>query len=265
MALTFCSFASGSSGNCYLVKSESTAILVDSGISGRRIFQCLKNTNTDPDSVTAMLITHEHHDHIMSLQTINKRIPKIRVYASGGTWRHINSLVDENKQEVFETGKSFFINDIEIKPFLLSHDAAEPVGFAFRSGEKQLCILTDTGCIDERIYREIEDADLLVLEANHDVEMLRMGRRYPFFLKQRILGAHGHLSNVDAAETICRLLSGKKKERHVLLAHLSRENNFPEMAYLTVKNRLAEKDFYIGAGFLLSIIARDEMSLVYTL
>ena len=264
MALTFCSFSSGSSGNCYLVRSDNAALLVDSGISGRKIFQSLKHAKTEPDELTALLITHEHYDHIKSLRTINRRIPKIVTYANNGTWRSIESLVDENKRAVFETGKSFVIKDIEIKPFPLSHDAAEPVGFSFRSEGKQISILTDTGFINENIYEEIRDADLLVLEANHDIEMLKMGK-YPFFLKQRILGKHGHLSNADAAFAICRLLSEKKKERRVLLAHLSKENNFPEMAYITIKNLLAEKDFYIDKNVFVNIIAREEMSAVYTL
>lgn len=264
MALTFCSLASGSSGNCYLVKSEKAAILVDAGISGSRIFQCLKHIQTEPSEINALLITHEHQDHVRSLQTVNRRIKAIRTYANSKTWKFIDSLVDESKRAVFETGKKFFINDIEVMPFLLSHDAAEPVGYSFYLDGKQISILTDSGCVNEDIYDEIKDADLLILEANHDVEMLRMGR-YPFFLKQRILGSKGHLSNVDAANAVNRILSEKKKERRVLLAHLSQENNFPEMAYLTVKNLLGEKALNIGKSVHIDIISRDEMSEVYTL
>ena len=263
MALTFCSFSSGSSGNCYLVKSDSAAILIDSGISVRKIFESLIQAETDPCRLNAVLITHEHSDHIKSLKAINRRVPQIRTYANKGTWKYIESLVGEEQRAVFETGMPFFINDIEIRSFPLSHDAEEPVGFSFRSGGKQISVLTDTGCLSQDIYEEIKDADLLILEANHDVEMLKIGR-YPLFLKQRILGEKGHLSNVDAAGAILALLSEKKKFRHILLAHLSRENNFPEMAYQTVKNLLEEKDFYIGANVLLNIITRDEMSAIYT-
>lgn len=263
MALTFCSFSSGSNGNCYLVKSDAAAILIDAGISGRRILESLKSAGTDPCDLNALLITHEHTDHVRSLRAVNRKIPHIRTYANSGTWRYIENLVDERQRAVFETGGAFTINDIEVRSFRLSHDAAEPVGFSFRGGGKQISILTDTGSLSGDVYNEIGDADLLVLEANHDVEMLKIGR-YPLFLKQRILGERGHLSNVDAADALCRLLSEKDKPRHVLLAHLSRENNFPEMAYQTVKNLLEESNHYIGESLRVSIIKRDEMSAVYT-
>lgn len=263
MALTFCSFSSGSSGNCYLVKSEAATILIDAGISWRKISESLKLAETDPNDLDAILITHEHSDHIRSLRTINRRLPQIRTYANGGTWKCMENLVHEEQRAVFETGAAFLISDIEVTPFLLSHDAEEPVGFSFRGGGKQISILTDTGVLNGDIFDEIREADLLVLEANHDTEMLKIGR-YPMFLKQRILGEKGHLSNVDAAAAICRLLSDKRKFRHVLLAHLSRENNFPEMAYQTVKNLLEESDYYIGENLKVNIIKRDEMSAVYT-
>ena len=263
MALTFCSFSSGSSGNCYLVKSGETALLVDAGISGRRIIESLRESGTDPCDLDAVLITHEHSDHVRSLKTITKKLPGICAYANGGTWQSIGILVEDARRAVFETGKEFFINDVRIRPFPLSHDAAEPVGFSFYAEGKQISILTDTGCIEKEILDEIIEADLLVLEANHDVEMLRVGR-YPWFLKQRILGEKGHLSNVDAADAICKILSEKEKYRHVLLAHLSRENNFPEMAYQTIKNLLEEKNYYIDTNICLNIIARDEMSALYT-
>ena len=263
MALTFCSFSSGSSGNCYLVKSEKAAVLVDAGISGRRILEALKSTETNPNDLNAVLITHEHSDHIRSIKTLTKRIPHINAYANGGTWKYMENSVSESQRAVFETGGDFFIEDIKIRSFPLSHDAEEPVGFSFFSGDKQISILTDTGFIDNALHDEIKGADLLVLEANHDVEMLKMGR-YPWFLKQRILGNKGHLSNVDAAAAVCRLVADNKKTRHILLAHLSRENNFPEMAYQTIKNLLEEKDYYINTHVRLNIIARDEMSALYT-
>jgi phosphoribosyl 1,2-cyclic phosphodiesterase len=191
-------------------------------------------------------------------------MPQIRTYANNGTWKSIKPLVEEKQRVVFQTGENFFINDIRVNSFLLSHDAEEPVGFSFYKEDKQISILTDTGSLSGDIYDEIKGADILVLEANHDVEMLRIGR-YPWFLKQRILGSEGHLSNVDAADAICKILSEKQKYRHVLLAHLSRENNFPEMAYQTIKNLLEEKNYYIDTNICLNIIARDEMSALYTI
>lgn len=260
MGLKFCSFSSGSNGNCYLVKSDNTAILVDAGISAKKILNGLSETNTN--EVDAILITHEHSDHIRSLSTISKRLCGLKTYANKKTWLAIDEKLKVDNQNTFITGESFKIGDIGINSFSVSHDAAEPVGYSFFKGGKQISIVTDTGLVDEGLYREIKNADILVLEANHDVDMLKIGK-YPWFLKQRILGDNGHLSNESAAEILVRLLSEKEKKRKIFLAHLSRENNFPEMAYQTVKNILEEGNYYIGKHLELATIIRDEVSLVY--
>lgn len=262
MTLRFCSFSSGSSGNCYLVKSETTAILVDAGISRKKIFEGLEATDTPREHLAALLITHEHMDHTKSIRALMTREKALKVYANTLTWSQISSQVCEEQKQVFQTGDAFLVGDIRVKTFRVSHDAAEPVGFTFSSGGKQISIVTDTGCMSEDIISEIKEADMLILEANHDVDMLKVGK-YPWFLKQRVLGEEGHLSNAAAGETILRLMSENNKERHVLLAHLSRENNFPEMAYQTVKNILEEADFYIGKHLKINTIIRDEVSLVY--
>ncbi len=158
--------------------------------------------------------------------------------------------------------KPFTVGDIEIKAFNVSHDAADPVGYSFYCMGKQISIVTDTGCIKDEVVEEIVEADILVIEANHDVDMLRIGR-YPWYLKQRILGDSGHLSNESAGKALTRLLSRHSKERRILLAHLSKENNFPEMAYQTVKNILEEQNYYIGTHTKLGTLIRDEISIVY--
>lgn len=262
MTLSFCSFSSGSSGNCYLIKSQNTAILVDAGISGKKVFDGLEKTGTQREDLAAILITHEHSDHTKSIKTLLKKEKHLKAYANKKTWDHINADICEEQKSVFLTGESFKIKDIEVRPFLVSHDAAEPVGFSFYSGGKQISVVTDTGCLEEHILEEIIHADILILEANHDVDMLRIGK-YPWFLKQRVLGEKGHLSNVAAGEAILKLMCSHDKERCILLAHLSRENNFPEMAYQTVKNILEEEDYYIGKNLKLNTIIRDEISLVY--
>lgn len=262
MTLSFCSFSSGSSGNCYLVKTENTAVLIDAGISGKRIYEGLEATATPKEQLAALLITHEHADHTKSIRMIMKKEKSMKAYANAMTWEQIGGQVCEEQREIFETGDSFLIGDITVKTFRVSHDAADPVGYTFSSGGKQVSIVTDTGCMSEEIISEIKDADILILEANHDIDMLKLGR-YPWFLKQRVLGEEGHLSNEAAGETILRLLSESDKERFVLLAHLSKENNFPEMAYQTVKNILEEADFYIGKHLKLNTITRDEVSLLY--
>lgn len=262
MTLSFCSFSSGSSGNCYLVKSERTAILVDAGISGKKIFEGLELTGTPREQLAALLITHEHSDHTKSVKTLLKKEKNLKAYANALTWNQISGAGLEEQKVTFETGDRLQIGDIGVKTFRVSHDAAEPVGYTFLSGGKQISIVTDTGCMSEEIISEIKEADILILEANHDIDMLKLGR-YPWFLKQRVLGEEGHLSNVAAGETLLRLLSESRKERYVLLAHLSKENNFPEMAYQTVKNILEEADFYIGKHLKLNTIIRDEISLIY--
>ncbi len=262
MTLSFCSFSSGSSGNCYLIKSEHTAVLVDAGISGRRIYEGLERTGTAREQLAALLITHEHTDHTKSIRTLMKKEKSMKAYANAMTWSRIGCQVCEEQKAVFVTGDEFQVGEITVRTFRVSHDAAEPVGYTFLSEGKQISIVTDTGCMNEDIIAEIKEADILVLEANHDVDMLKLGR-YPWFLKQRVLGEEGHLSNAAAGETILRLLSEREKERFVLLAHLSKENNFPEMAYQTVKNILEEADFYIGKHLKLNTIIRDEVSLVY--
>lgn len=262
MSLQFCSFASGSSGNCYMIKNGSDAILVDAGISGKKIFQGLEDTGTAPESVSAVLITHEHIDHVRSLPIVTKKLPSIQAYANQATWAAIERPVAANKQHTFCTGEDFYINDFQIRPFSIPHDAAEPVGFSVYACGKQISIVTDVGCMTEDICREITDADFLVLEANHEKEILLMGS-YPYHLKRRILGEKGHLSNVSAGECLCGIVEAKPKKRQILLGHLSKENNDPSVALLAVKNTLMEKNIFTGGDLRLEVAMRDCCSCIY--
>ena len=262
MALSFCSFASGSSGNCYLVRSDETTILIDAGISGKRIFQGLEENGVSCDDVQAVLVTHEHIDHVQSLPILTKRISNLEVYANEETWLAIERPVAEERKRYFVTGRDFRIGDMTIRPFAIPHDAAEPVGFSIYCDGSQISIVTDVGYITEEIFEEILDADLLLLEANHEKEMLLMGR-YPYPLKQRILGDEGHLSNISAGECLCRLNSEKSKKRKVLLGHLSRENNEPSVAMLAVRNTLLEEGIVLGGDMDVDVVLRDRMSRVF--
>lgn len=262
MALSFCSFSSGSSGNCYLIKSKETAVLVDTGISAKKISAGLKHTETEDARLSALLVTHEHIDHIRSLSTLMKQRKQLYAYANEKTWNAIGGSVEPKRRIVIENRQPFKIEDITVKAFEVSHDAADPVGYSFFSGGKQISIITDTGCITEDLIEELTEADILVLEANHDVNMLKIGR-YPWFLKQRIMGSRGHLSNETAGRLLARLFNESNKERRILLAHLSKENNFPEMAVQTVKNILEEENYYIGRNIKLTAIIRDQISKVY--
>ena len=264
MSLEFCSFASGSSGNCYLVRSDETAILIDAGISGKRILEGLEQTGTPRDMVRAILVTHEHIDHVKSLPVMTKRIPDLQIYANAATWDQIDRPVPDEYRNLFTTGEDFAIGDLTIRPFPVSHDAAEPVGFSIFGEDSQISICTDSGYISEDIYEEISTADLLLLEANHEKEMLLFGR-YPYPLKQRILGDEGHLSNLTCGECLCRIASEKPKRRQVLLGHLSHENNTPEVAMQAIVNTLEEERIFVGDELRIDVARRDTISRLYKL
>ncbi len=263
MDLQFCSISSGSKGNCYLVKAGEKIILIDAGISGKKIEEGLLQAGILANQVDAVLVTHEHSDHVKSIRMVCKKSEKAYIYANRATWEQI---ADENLAErhrVFNSGEPFAIGDIEIMPFRLHHDAVEPVGYSITYKGKKLSILTDTGYVCEEIYDEIKDTDLLVLEANHEVNVLKMCS-YPYQVKMRILGDHGHLSNTAAADCIVRILQGRKKRLTVLLAHLSKENNTPEMAKITIRNGLEENGLLDINKVDVDVITQAKQSPLYT-
>ena len=263
--------------------------MVDAGISCKRILEGLASTATDPAEVSALLITHEHSDHVKGVAVLAKKLPALEVFASYGTWTAIDEKVPRERQRLAESGGLFTIGDIDVLPFAVSHDAAEPLGYSFFHEGKKLSILTDTGYVSEEMYARIGGSDFLVLESNYEPEMLLAGR-YPYFLKHRIQGEQGHLSNLDAAEVICRLTgasatdsdsafahcgnceslppaddAGQSRRLTVLLAHLSKENNMPELAYQTVKNCLEERDVFVGDDLQLEVLLRDRIGSFYCL
>lgn len=273
MSLRFCSFASGSSGNCYLVKSENTALLVDVGITGKRVFAGLAEKGLEPGDLSGILITHEHIDHVRSLRMVSRKAVNAKVFATGGTLDAVSDMIAPGRGSAVRAGESWDIGDIRVTPFDLSHDAAEPAGYTLQCQGRRLTIVTDTGCISPEIEAHIAAADLLVLEANHEVNILKMGA-YPYSLKRRILGEKGHLSNEAAGEILCRMLRSSARHQRVsagehqnvlpcdvpkvVLAHLSKENNTPGQAYLTIRNILFEEDLYIDKDLTLTVAARDE-------
>lgn len=259
--MEFCSFSSGSSGNSYLIRSRDTVLLVDCGISGKKIFEGLGSLGLEPEDINGILITHEHSDHVKSLRIVAKKSCAL-AYSNIATWKFISELVPEERQMIFSNGEKFAIGDIEVKPFSTSHDAADSVGFSFKSDDRKISIVTDTGYVSEDIYEEIEDADLIALEANHDPDVLQMCR-YPYHVKRRILSDEGHLSNEAAAKCICRLMEASDRKRHIILSHLSRENNTPEMARITVRNILENDGILIGGKLQLDVVTRDKRSPVF--
>lgn len=262
MGLRFCSIASGSTGNSYVVRTEDTAVLIDCGISGKRIIAGLEALGLDPGDLDAILLTHEHTDHILSIKMMARKAPGAEVFASEGTITAISDKIKPERATAIEGDSSFRVGDIDIDAFDLSHDAIEPVGYSLKSGGSRLSIITDTGIVTDDIYSHIKDSDGLILEANHEVNILRAGP-YPYELQQRILGEQGHLSNVTAGETIARVLDSRESEKpplYVMLAHVSRHNNTPEVAYLTVKNVLFEEGHYVDKEVKIGVARHDEMS-----
>lgn len=232
--MRFCSLRSGSSGNAAYIGYKDVHILIDAGLSGKTIEKSLENIDVSPRDITAILITHEHNDHIKGAGILSRRY-NIPIYANEATWASMENLLGEidiiNKR-FFTTGEDFDLGDVKIRPFKKSHDAAEPVGFSFFCGGKKATIATDLGYVSRGVAANIMNSDIVLLESNHDIDMLINGS-YPWPLKKRILSDHGHLSNKDAAEAIKKFIE-MKSIGIVYLGHLSQNNNKPEVAYETV-------------------------------
>lgn len=235
--LKFCSLYSGSSGNCLYVSSKNTKILVDCGTSCKKICEGLASINSSIEDIDAILVTHEHSDHVQGLGLVSKKF-NIPVYANLETWNAMEKQkekIDERNVNVFENDSDFSLNELTIHPFSTPHDAANPCGFNIHNGKRKLSIATDLGHMDNDIFKELIHSSFVLLESNYEPEMLNASR-YPFHLKQRIKGPYGHLSNETAGKTIAALM--KKDLKQVMLGHLSKENNVPELAYQTVVEQL---------------------------
>lgn len=260
--MEFCSLYSGSSGNCQFIKTEKIKILVDAGLSGKKIEESLKSINENPAEIKAIFVTHEHIDHIQGVGVLSRRY-NIPVYANSNTWEAMQTKIGKMKEENIKIlDEEISLEDIAILPFDISHDAAKPVGFNILWKNKKISLLTDTGCVNSSIKQNIEDSELLLIETNHDIELLKVGS-YPWPLKKRIMSDHGHLSNETAAILLSEILT--KGNETVLLAHLSQENNFPELAYKTVSNILTENGFNTNKDLNLEMTYRNKASKVYKL
>ena len=260
--LELCTLASGSSGNSLLVTDGRTHVLVDAGISCRRICTGLKELGVEPTELAGVLITHEHSDHISGLTTLTKQL-RLPVYASPGTGRQLCyriAFLEELLRPV-APGEGFSIGGLAIESFPTSHDAAESVGYALSAGGRKAAVVTDLGYVTEAVLRCIRGADLLVAEANHDVEWVQSGP-YPYHLKARILGDRGHLSNEAGAELAWTAVEGGA--RTVVLAHLSHENNTPDRAHEVVRGVLERRGAAVGRDVALEVAPRSEKSRRYT-
>jgi len=256
--IKFCSLYSGSSGNSLFISDGRTKMLIDSGISGKRIIEALVAIGENPSELSAILVTHEHSDHIKGVGILSRKFD-IPIYANENTWNAMEQAigpVNMKNKMCFYNCEEFEIGNICIKAFPIPHDAVDPVGFNFFLGSKKITTATDIGHITKELISHLMGSDLLFIESNHDVEMLKVGP-YPWPLKKRILGERGHLSNEMAGKVVAHL--AKKGTKKFLLGHLSRENNFPELAYRTVCNVLDENDICAGRDVMLSVALRDQV------
>ncbi len=263
MSVKFTILGSGSSGNCAYLETENSRVLIDAGFSPRQIRQRLAGIGRTPENLSAILVTHEHSDHISGLFGLawklnipiycNRETQEATAWAIKERWngkrdplfdgmeRTAADFMAKLEWRLFQTGDSFELNDLLVETFPIPHDAQDPVGFLLRTGAGNVGFVTDLGHMTKLVLERIRAANVLVLESNHDIKLLQDSRR-SWALKQRILGRHGHLSNEAAAEAAAEIMSGGL--RHLYLAHLSRECNRPEIAMKVMTERLNR----IGAG-----------------
>ena len=235
--LKFCSLYSGSTGNSLYVQTDNAKILVDTGVSAKKVVEGLQNIKVNIEEIDAILVTHEHVDHVQSLGTISKKYD-IPVYANKKTWEKMpkqKDKISENNIKYFNSNENFEIKDCIIHPFSIPHDAIDPCGFNFINNKEKFSIATDLGHITTKIVDSLSGSKFIMIEANYEPEVLKCSK-YPYMLKTRIADPNGHLSNNVAGKLIAQLINTGVKD--VMLGHLSKENNFPELAYKTVLEEL---------------------------
>jgi phosphoribosyl 1,2-cyclic phosphodiesterase len=229
MAMTLSVLGSGSRGNATFIKTDSVRILIDAGLSRKELGVRLQAIGEDPNGIDVVLVTHEHNDHGAGLKPLVADLP-VKAFLTRGTMRGLNAdMFELNGAEIvpITAGVPFTVGDAEITPFAVPHDANEPVAFSIKAGGLRVTQLTDVGHLSDAVAQNLRESDCLILESNHDLEMLRVGP-YPWVLKQRLMGRFGHLSNYAVGKFIREQFDGRAKT--LVLAHLSEKNNHPEIA-----------------------------------
>lgn len=249
--MRLCSISSGSDGNCIYIGGKDANVLVDAGISGKKIEAGLSEIDVDPAKLDGIFITHEHSDHVIGVGVMARRY-HIPIYSTVETIYAMLHTKNVGKIPVelvhyIEPDQNVYVKDMEITPFSISHDAVNPVAYTFEEDGHKIGVATDLGTYNDYVVEHLKESEVLLVEANHDVNMLQVGP-YPYMLKQRILGKKGHLSNLLSANLLCDLVDDKVK--HIILGHLSKENNFPDLAYETVKCELQDRGISCKANFL---------------
>lgn len=258
--MKFCSLYSGSSGNSIFIASENAKILIDAGLPGKKIDDALRSIEQNLDSIDGIFITHEHSDHIKGVGVLSRKYD-IPIYANADTWCVMENSIGKIKEhniKVIDRRSITQIKDLEIKSFIVPHDAVATVGYTIHSNGKQVSVATDFGVYTEEIRDNIKDSQVMLLESNHDVNMLKFGP-YPYSLKRRVLSELGHLSNEDCGKALVDLVkygAGKK----VVLGHLSGTNNHPDLAYETVLSILKENNIELNQDIYLAMASRHSPS-----
>lgn len=240
MSFHFSVLASGSTGNAFYIATEKERILVDAGLSGKQLDHLFKQVQLDPSKLDRILVTHEHSDHIKGLGIIARKY-NLPIYANEKTWKAMEHAIGKltvDQKFIFDVDATTTFGDIDVESFGVSHDAAHPMFYTFRHEGKKVALVTDLGYVSERIKKTVEDADAYIFEANHDVEMLRIGR-YPWNVKRRILSDTGHVSNEDSGLALSDIIGNKTKR--IYLAHLSQDNNMKDLARMSVEDVLKER------------------------
>ncbi|MGI6688569.1 MAG: MBL fold metallo-hydrolase [Christensenellales bacterium] len=259
MKLEFCPLNSGSNGNVTYVAAGDTRLLIDAGLPGRSVVRMLEQIKVLPETINGILVTHEHSDHVKGVGVLSRKY-HIPVYANEATWEAMYRIVGDvppHLRRVFESENDFFVGDVGVFPIPISHDTVEPVAFRLYAGSRSVAVATDMGRVSKQVLRYLAGTDIILLESNHDPEMLRHNMRYPEALKRRILGARGHLSNLNCAETLLSLY--ETGVQHALLGHLSQDNNTPELAMQTVENEILRQGLRPGKDIRLEMAWRDRV------
>ena len=249
--------ASGSTGNCTYIESQGQKILVDAGLSGKKIEHLFSMIDRSIDQVDAILVTHEHKDHIHGVGVLSRKY-NIPVYANSKTWSQLDNMLGKiapENRRIFESEKMLTFGDVDILSYQVSHDAIQPQFYAFQKGESRFAMLTDTGYVSDKLRQDLKNATAYLIESNHEIDMLRYGK-YPWSLKKRILGDKGHLSNIDGALAMTDLIGQETK--HIYLGHLSRDNNTKEIAMNVMQSILKDYDFDVDKALKLHMTDPQE-------
>ncbi|MBQ8087163.1 MAG: MBL fold metallo-hydrolase [Clostridia bacterium] len=259
MELYYAPLFSGSSGNCVFVGCENARLIVDAGVSGARICKSLSDIGVRADELDGILVTHEHADHIQSVGILSRKYD-LPIYATSGTWMGMEKKighVESKNIRLIDPEREFSVGNITVLPFSTPHDALDPVGYSFQLGASCFALATDIGCVKESWLKYALEADSVLLEANYDPDMLRAGP-YPYDLKKRILSRKGHLSNDDSGLAAAKMIGSGTK--HIILGHLSKENNFPELALRSVEGILYSEGIDANADVEIEVAKRDAIT-----